>query len=170
MNARRLVFALVAAQLCALAFWTLPAAAGGADTLKSQLTELSGWEADDAETMDMDMGGTRMITAARSYAKDDRAVEAMLFVGPQGMAQGQVHEGRMETAEGQVDIRTVDGFTVGVYHQKTLQEGAVMVTLLQSQDRSGVFTLSYQGMNGDQALELAKSFDWQAMRQAMEQQ
>lgn len=139
------------------------------DTLKPLLLDLDGWNAGESEGLSMNMGTMKMVNALREYEKGAEKLTAMVMIGNQMMAQGQVQQMTMETDEGKVKITTIDGFRVHTNYDKTDNSGGVTVFLNQDIDNSCIFTCYFEGISEDSALSLAKKFDWQKMKKATEQ-
>ena len=62
-----------------------------AESLKTPLIDISGWEAEPAMEMEMNMNGVKMLNATRSYEKGDNTIDAAIMVTSQqmGMASFQ---------------------------------------------------------------------------------
>ncbi|MGZ5030533.1 MAG: hypothetical protein ACXV8I_08045 [Methylobacter sp.] len=71
----------------------------------------------------------------------------------------------METDEAVVTTSTIDGFLVHHNHEKAQNSGDVVV-ILGDDKRSAMFTMSYTGINAQEALAMAKRFDWKKMQAA----
>lgn len=136
------------------------------DALKPLLLDLDGWNAGASEGLSMDMGTMKMVNAVREYEKGAEKLTAMVMIGNQMMAQGQLQEMNMETDEGKVKITTIDGFRVHTNYDKAGKSGGVIVFLNQDIENSCIFTCYFEGISEDDALTLAKKFDWQKMKQA----
>jgi hypothetical protein len=138
------------------------------DALKPLLIDLDGWSAADAEGMSMDMGTMKLVNAMREYEKGAENLTAMVMIGNQMMAQGQMQQMNMETDMGKVKITTIDGFKVHTSYDKAEKSGAVIVFLSQVKDNSGIFTCYFEGLSEEDALKAAKRFDWNKMKAATE--
>ena len=150
--------------LLLLAVFSLPAFAQDHTVLKPLLINLGGWQAEKAEGMSMSTGGMRMITANRTYKKGSQELNATVMVGSQAMARGQMQQMQMETDDVRVKMTTIDGFKTNLHYDKRENSGGIMVVLGGSQNSTAMFILNFQGMDENQALKLAKKFDWQAMK------
>ena len=159
---------LIGITLTALLGWSQPACGASAhEALLPLLVDLDGWSAEEAQGMSMDMGGMRMVNATRSYTQGDARLDAMLMAGDQSMAQAQVPEMNMETEDGRARVSQIDGFKVYSSYDSQDNSGGVVVFLGDGQSKGGVFTLSFQGLPDSQALEIARKFDWSAMKAAV---
>jgi hypothetical protein len=152
--------------LILLAAFSLPTFAQDHATLTPLLVNLGGWQAEKADGMSMSTGGMRMITANRSYNKGSQELNATVMVGSQAMTMGQMQQMQMETDDVRVKMTTIDGFKTNLNYDKRKNSGGVMVVLGGSQNSTAMFILNFQGMDENQALKLAKKFDWKAMKKA----
>lgn len=141
------------------------------ETLFPYLIEISGWQAEDPNGMSMNMSGVAMVNAARDYSQNDKRLTAVIMKGhpAAGMAAGGTSDMQMETDEGKVDIKELKGYKVQVVYNKAEQSGAVIVWLDPSQEQGALFTLSYEGLGADEALEITQQFDWTQIDQALKE-
>jgi hypothetical protein len=147
-----------------------PSPAAQYESLVPLLIELDGWQADDAEGMDMDMGATKMIQAVRTYSQGAKEVNAMVMVGSSMMTQMQGAQAmQMESADARVTVTTIDGFQVTMQHANNEDEGAVVVALGATEQQGATFILHYRGVSADGGLALAKRFDWKKLQQTANQ-
>jgi hypothetical protein len=132
--------------------------------------ELSGWQADKPEGMKMDMGGMKMLNALRSYTRGDQKISATIMMGTQAMAQAAAAQGmmNMETDQGKVVMKPIDGFMTSLVLDKQDKSGAVTVILLPADVGGAIFTMAFEGMSEDEAMDLARSFDWNMMKNKVE--
>ncbi len=149
-----------------LATFSLPAYAQNHTALTPLLVNLSGWQAEKADGMSMSTGGMRMVTANRSYKKGGQELNATIMIGSQAMTMGQMQQMQMETEEVRVKTTTIDGFQISLNYDKQENSGGIMVILGSNQNNTAMFILNFQGMDENQALKLAKKFDWQAMKKS----
>jgi hypothetical protein len=49
--------------------------------LSPLLVDLKGWQAEPAQGMDMDMGGTKIIQTVRQYTRNAQEADAMIMIG-----------------------------------------------------------------------------------------
>lgn len=152
------------------------AQAGSHDALTPLLIDLSGWQGDEAEGMSMDMGAMKMITATRTYENGGKelGVNIMISRGDQGsmgmgMEQGQMQTMNMETGDAKMRIEEIDGYHVQTVYEKKENKGSVVVYLAKGEGVAGYFSLSYEGLGEDEAMALAKKFDWAKMKKAVEE-
>ncbi len=134
------------------------------DALTPLLIDLKGWTADKPEGTSMDMGGMKMINANRSYAKGENKIEAIVMVGSQAMAYGQMRDTKFESSDTRVAVKEIDGFKAQVVYDKKAKSSKVIVSLTQSQTSGAVFTISCKGLSEEKALEIAKKFNWKKMK------
>lgn len=138
------------------------------DALTPLLADLEGWSAEPAEGMSMDMGTMKMINAVREYQKGAQEISAMVMVGNQAMAMGQMQPMKAETSEGKFSVTTIDGFKVHTQFDKAENKGSLIVFLGQGQTQQGLFTFYYEGFSEADALALARKFDWVKMKAAID--
>ena len=138
------------------------------NSLTPLLVDLSGWAADPAEGVNMNMPGMKMINAMREYNQGGRQATAMVMVGSTGMTQGQMQQMNMETGQAKVRVVTINGFKVHISFDKADNSGGITVFLRQRQNDSAFFTLYFKGISEKDGLALAKKFDWQQMKTAAE--
>ena len=140
------------------------AAAGQYENLTPLLVNLSGWDAKAPEGMDMDMGSMKMVQAMREYASGNKSLNAMIIVGNSMMDQGQKHSENVDSSDYMLKTQNIDGFRVIRQHVKKDAEGAVMVSLSGADEKGAQFIMQYNGLNPDEALTLAKEFDWEKLK------
>ena len=147
--------------VCFLFSASIPVYAGQYESLNPLLIDLNGWQAEPAEGMDMDMGGTKIIQAMRQYSRDGKEADAMIMVGNSMMTQAQgMQSMQMETAEVKVKVTTIDGYQVSIHHSKADNEGAVVVAFPGTEQMGATFIFHYTGLNENDGLSTAKKFDW----------
>jgi len=129
------------------------------------LVDLPGWTGAKADGMAMQMPGASMITATREYKKGNSTLNAQVISGAAAQgAVGGIQSGlKLETAEMHMSTATVDGLTVARTFQVADKSGAILVVL----GPSAIFNLSFNGVAEDEALGLAKRFDWKAIQAAL---
>lgn len=129
------------------------------------LVDLPGWQGNKPDGMSMEMPGNSMITATREYERGTQHLNAQIIVG--AAAQGALaatHSGiKLETSEGHLITSSVDGLPVTRSYTFKDKSGAIMVEL----GKSAMFSLSFNGITEDEALTLAKAFNWKAMQAAL---
>jgi hypothetical protein len=154
---------LAVLSVCVLLTVSFAAHAGQYESLSPLLIDLKGWQAEPTEGMDMDMGGTKIIQAVRQYTRDGKEADAMVMIGntmmTQAHAQG-MQSMKMETAEGKVQMTTIDGYQVSIHHSKADKEGAVVVALPGTGQLGALFVFHYIGLSEEDGLSAAKKFDW----------
>jgi hypothetical protein len=141
------------------------AGAASYNGLAATLVDLAGWEAGEPEGMHMDMGGTTIANANREYRKEGAEIDAAITAGGPAMGPAAMGEMKMETDKERASVSTVDGYRVHASFSKTDNSGAVVVSLLQHETGGAIFTLAYEGISDDAALELARKFDWDKMKE-----
>jgi hypothetical protein len=128
------------------------------------LIDLDGWEGHTPDGMSMEMGSNSMLTATREYHRGPARLDVGVVMGPAAIATLAAGQSAMniETTEGHMITSTVDGFTVIRTFAIKEKTGAVMVKL----GPTAVFSFSYHGLTEDEAMPLAKRFDWKGIQAA----
>jgi hypothetical protein len=129
------------------------------------LIDLPGWQGKKADGLSMEMPGNSMTTATRQYQRGQARLDASIIIGP--AAQGALAATRaglnIETSDGRVSTSTIDGLTVSRNFNIKQKSGAILAAL----GTSALFSLSFNGIDDEEALGLAKRFDWKAIQAAL---
>jgi hypothetical protein len=128
------------------------------------LVDLDGWQSKKPDGMSMEMPGNSMITATREYQRGAARFHAQVLVGPAAKGALAVTQTGMkiETGEGRMGTSPIDGFQVTRTFNFKDKSGAILVAL----GGDSVFSISFNGIAEDEALGLAKKFDWKAIQAA----
>ncbi len=128
------------------------------------LVDLQGWEGKKPDGVSMEMPGNSMITATREYHRGSARFHAQILTGPaaQGPLAATQTGMNIETSDGRMNTSTIDGLVVMRSFNFKDKSGAILVAL--GKDR--VFSVSFNGIPDDEALTLAKKFDWKGMQAA----
>lgn len=143
-----------------------PTAGGG--QLTSFLVDVPGWTAMRAEGMKAGEMGQIMTHAMRMYQKGNKDVAVILMVGnPDEVlaSDAELSEGQIETPEVKVEVKTIDGFKVQIAHMKAEGGGSMAVLIKNDKTKGIVLTLTFKGMSFEEALDFAKKFDWNSIKQ-----
>ena len=163
-NRRHALVLLVAATTAA---WlsASPTYAQGFQRFVPFLIELDGWRADKADGVSMQIPGHSVDTATRKYTRGDATLDAQIIVGPaaQGLLAPMQAGIKVETSEGRMSTSTVDGFNVMRTYTIKDKSGAIVVALADN----AVFSFSFHGITDEEALTLARKFNWKAMQGAV---
>jgi hypothetical protein len=126
------------------------------------LVDLPGWTGKKADGMAMEMAGTSMITATRAYERGDAKLNAQIITGPaaQGALAATKSGIKIETGDMHVSTTTIDGVAVTRSFMVSNKSGTILVAL----SASAMFNLTFTNVTDDEALTLAKKFDWKAMQ------
>ncbi len=126
------------------------------------LIDLPGWKGNKPDGMGMEMAGTSMVTANRAYDRGSAHLTAAVLTGlaAQGALAATSAGIRIETSDIHMTTSTIDGLQVTKTYTVSNKAGAIMVAL----GPAAVFTLSYTGIDEDEAFGLASKFDWKAMQ------
>lgn len=126
------------------------------------LIDLPGWTGEKPDGVSMDMGDTKMTTAARKYHKGDARCEASVIVGAAAQgALGSLNLGmNIETSDGHMLKAELKGLKALKSFNNNDKSGAILVAL----GEQAMFNFNYRGVSEDDAVALAQSFDWKAMQ------
>ena len=126
------------------------------------LIDLSGWSGDKAEGMAMEMSGASMVAATRNYERGEARLEVQIMTGPaaQGALAATGAVMKIESSDGRMSSAVLDGFQVTRTFTFSDKSGGILVALRDN----ALFSLSFNGIADDEALALAKQFDWKAMQ------
>jgi hypothetical protein len=152
---RRGAIHLAFAALCAASISSAARAQQSFQRFVPLLVELPGWKANKPD-------GMAMVTATRAYERGAAHVNASILSGMAAQAAlAATGTGiKIETADMHIGTSTIDGFQVTKSYTTSNKAGAIMVAL----GPAAVFTLAVTGINEDEALTLAKKFDWKAIQ------
>jgi hypothetical protein len=170
MTDRRLAIRLaLAAATLSVAVWLLPSSAARAQQSFQRfiplLIDLQGWKGNKPDGVSMEMPGASMVTATREYERGEARLNAQVISGPaaQGVLAATSDGVKIETSEGRLYTSTVDGLLVTTTFTVKDKSGAILVAL----GPSALFTLSFNDVAEDEALTLARKFNWKAMQAAI---
>jgi len=129
------------------------------------LVDLPGWRSKKPDGLSMEMSGNSMITATREYERGAARLNAQIVIG--SAAQGALAATRsgmkFETSEGHMITSSIDGLPVTRNYTFKDKSGAILVAL----STSAMFSLSFNDVDEDEALTLAKAFKWKAIQAAL---
>ena len=129
------------------------------------LVDLPGWKAGKPDGVSVEIPGNSMVTATREYLRGEARLNAQIIIGP--AAQGALAAAntgiKIETSEARMSTSTIDGLQVTRTFTFADKSGGVIVAL----GPSAMFTLTSQGIPEDEALGLARKFNWKAMQAAV---
>jgi hypothetical protein len=126
------------------------------------LIDLPGWNGNKPDGMTLEMSGNSMITATRSYERGEARLNASVLTGmaAQGALAATSTGIKIETADMHILTSTMDGFQVTKSYTVSNKAGAIMIAL----GPAAVFTLTFNNIPEDEALTLARKFDWKGMQ------
>ena len=169
MIAYRRTICIAVALATLAAFWLMapPAAHAqqGFQRFVPFLVELSGWKGGKPDGMTMEIPGQSVITATREYERGEARLTAQIILGPpaQGALAATGQNVKFETSDSRMSSGPIDGFQVTRTFTISDKSGAVMVAL----GTSAVFILQFNGVGDDEALTLARNFNWKAIQAAL---
>lgn len=128
------------------------------------LVDLEGWQGKKPEGISMEMPGANMISATRDYQRGPARLQAQIITGAaaQMAVAATRSEMNIETSDGPMNNSTIDGLRVNRSFTAKDQSGNVLVALGANQ----MFSVSFKGVGYEDALTLAKKFDWKAIQAA----
>ena len=128
------------------------------------LVDLDGWQGKKPDGVSMEMPGNSMITATREYQRGTARLHAQILFGAVALgALAMTKTGmNIETSDGRMNTSTIDGMTVTRTVNFKDKSGAILVAL----NTNGLLSVSFNGIPDDEALTLAKKFDWKAIQAA----
>lgn len=129
------------------------------------LIDLAGWDGATPDGISMEMPGNNVLAASRDYSRGDSTLNVQVLVGPaaQGALAATSQVMKVETADGRMSASTIDGMQVIRTYTISDKSGNVLVGL----GPSALFSLSFSGVGDDEALALARKFDWKAIQAAI---
>ena len=128
------------------------------------LVDLDGWQGDKADGVSMEMPGNSMTSAKRDYTRGASKLQVTVLVGPaaaRALAPTKTAI-KLETSEGHMITTTLNDFPVTKTYNIPQKSGALLIAL----GPSALLTVSYNGLSEDDALAMAKKFDWKAFQAA----
>jgi len=164
---RRRAVRLVAIAFAAAAVNGLPPPAAHAQAFQRFvpfLIDLPGWTGQKPDGIAMQIPGSSMITASREYRRGDAKVSAQVVTGPaaQGALAATQTDINLETGDAHMHTSTVDGLRVAASYTVHDKSGMVLVAL----GADVMFSMSFNGVAEDEAMTLARKFDWKAIQAA----
>jgi hypothetical protein len=168
----KLGYLFAALMTLVLAGPALPASAASYDSLLPLLLDLPGWDAEPADGADASVQGMRTVTVYRNYESGDRRFEVNLLLGTQaGMTwMPNYQEGfRIETPEGLMEVKRIAGFLLYYTFEQASNSGGMVVLIKEAApsnpNTGAVFTISFEGLPLDEALNTAQLFNWAEMKE-----
>lgn len=125
------------------------------------LVDLDGWQGKKPDGVSMEMPGNSIITVTREYQRGAARLHAQILFGAaaKGALAAMQTGMNIETSDGRMNMSTIDGMTVTRSFNFKDKSGAIIVAL----GTSGILSVSFNGIADDEALMLAKKFDWKAI-------
>jgi len=136
------------------------------EALKAPLIDISGWDAEPAMDMDMNMNGVKMLNATRSYEKGDNTIDAAIMVTSQQMGMASFQGMNMSQGGIKIESSEMDGFKIMHTHDSNENEGNVLVLLGETETNSAIFSLGYSGISGEESMSILKQYDLKQIQKA----
>lgn len=153
-------FVFASALLAAAAALLAPAARaqGAFQRFLPFLIDLQGWTGEKPDGMAMEVPGASMITATRGYRRGDAQLSAQIVTGPaaQGATAATQSNVNVEAGDAHMRTATINGLPVASSYTVKDKSGIILVALAAN----AMFSVSFKGLAEDEALSLAKQFDW----------
>ena len=137
--------------------------------LCEHLKDLKGWQAEKCTGMNMTaspMG--EVVSATRSYSMGDESVNAVIVSGMQATSYWApfAYNMQMDSDDQFVKITKIKGFSVGIIYNKKDKSGNIAVLLKKSGNNTpaALFNIGFNNMDWEKALDIAKKFNWTAMK------
>lgn len=164
---RRAIRLALAALPAAWAFRSSPAQAEPAfRRFLPFLIDIDGWEGKEPTGFSMEMPGNNMVTATREYHRGPARLQAQVITG--AAAKGALAPTQtmmnIETSDGRMNTSTIDGMPVARTFNFKDRSGAILVAL----GPAAMFSVSFNGIGDDEALALARKFDWKTIQAALQ--
>ena len=138
--------------------------ADSSDELKAFLIDIKGWTAEDLDGSYLNFGGMKMITATRNYNLDDKTLVVMILAGTNSMLQGQTTIPDIETSDAKVTTTKINDFNVIQTFNKKEDNGYILINLLKKNTEGSLLMFNYFGISSEEALKIAKEFDWKKVK------
>ncbi len=166
---RRHAIRLALAAAALPAAWLLPSSAAHAQQSFQRffplLVDLQGWKGNKPDGVSLETPGNSMVTATREYERGEARLDAQVIIGPaaQGALAATGAGVKIETSDARMSTSIIDGLQVTTTFTISDKSGAILVAL----GTSALFTLSFNGVAEDEALTLARKFNWKAIQAAI---
>jgi len=134
------------------------------DSIKPLLLDLPGWQAKPAEGFNSYHDPIKMINASRRYTRGNQSIDAVLFLTNQVEETGWLDSNlNFESAGSSIITETIDGFQIFRANRKYKNEVVIIVVIQRKENEGAFLALSYKNISVEEALKLAKQFDWNDM-------
>jgi hypothetical protein len=129
------------------------------------LVDLEGWSGDAPHGLDLEVPGADVLSAAREYRRGAARLNVEVVAGPtaQGVTAATAANVNIEAGDTRMRTATIDGLAVARSFTAHDRTGVIMVAL----GANAMFSVVFDGVGEDEALELAQRFDWKAIRAAV---
>ncbi len=143
----------------------------GYQELCKYFKELPGWNSEECSGMQMSSNYVAGEMALKTYSKGEKQLTAMITKGNWAYAQTGINPAQLQNFEMNVQnkffVKTlrIRGYKVVVSYSKEDNSGGIIVFLKEKNPQNPViFLLNFEHMDWEEALDLAKKFDWDAMK------
>lgn len=137
-------------------------------TVCKELKDLPDWQAEKCEGINVSGIPTgEMVSANRPYTQGNKRIEATIICGMQAMGYWEPFAShiQMDSDEEFVEVTNIDGFPVGIGYHKQDKSGGIVVKLTKKESITAVFVVNFENMDWNEALDIAKKFDWKGMKE-----
>jgi len=139
--------------------------AGSHKDLYTELIDIEGWTA--GKPTGMSVPGM-MLNVSREYKKGDGRLTVMITANKMAPApvtrESESRKQILEASGIEVKNETIDGFNVNKRYQGAKKSGEITVYL----NNNSMMILSYKKLPKNQALELAKKFNWANIKKKLD--
>jgi hypothetical protein len=137
----------------------------GFERLLPLLIDLAGWTADEPHGLDLEVPDGRVVSAAREYRRGDARLSVTVVIGPTTQGVTAATQANVDLAIGDTRMRAaiIDGLPVSRSFTAHDRTGVILVAL----GAHTMFSVVVDGVDENEALALARRFDWTAMRAAV---
>jgi hypothetical protein len=126
------------------------------------LVDLPGWKGGKPEGVATQVLGTDIVTATRTYERGSAKVNASVLMGAPAQAALLAANSGQKAKNSDIRMSTtaVDGMQVHKTYAASQKSGAILVEL----SGNAVITVAFNGVGEDEAMGLARKFDWKGIQ------
>jgi len=127
---------------------------------------VKGWDAEDAEGMELNMPGMQLITSFRNYTQGDKEIVAYVMIGSNQAMAMQRAKISLESTDFSMKTKEINGFQVTHTYDKSDQSALVHVVLGKSEAKSASLMFIGESVGKGETMALAEKFDWKKIAKA----
>ncbi len=139
----------------------------GYSVLCSFLEDISGWDGESCEGMNMQgapMG--EMVTASKKYTAGQKSIEVVIVGGTSSFGMWAPFQSHIEinTPDNFLKVVNEKGFDIGISYDKKDKSGSIVIPLKKGPNNIvAVLCFNFSHMNWKEALQFAKKFNWKKL-------